>query len=288
MQTFRKKIRENPLLGSLIILVLCFACNELVPNVGYLLPDNIVGDYMYEVICMLWPIGLVYVCGYMDIFSKRGLRRTFMAGLPLFLVYGGYLTTSIWKAVFDPKMPLLPAEQIILSIITLIGIGIREEAIYRGIIVNLYEGKRFNSHKGLLYTAISSSFFFGAIHFGNLLAGVRLESTLVQVLVAWAMGMVNCAIYLRGGSIWGMMILHAMIDGSSLFDGFFYQSATVAAEAASSGAIESVNSLGLLNLIPIVWCIPLALFLLRKKKTQEIIARRQTENAAQMNTTAEE
>ena len=123
MQTFRKKIRENPLLGSLIILVLCFACNELVPNVGYLLPDNIVGDYMYEVICMLWPIGLVYVCGYMDIFSKRGLRRTFMAGLPLFLVYGGYLTTSIWKAVFDPKMPLLPAEQIILSIITLIGIG---------------------------------------------------------------------------------------------------------------------------------------------------------------------
>ena len=211
-----------------------------------------------------------------------------MAGLPLFLVYGGGMVVSTCKAVFKPEMPLLPAEQIVLSILILIGIGIREEVIYRGIIVNLYEEKHFSSHKGILYTAVASSFFFGAIHLGNLFTGVRIESTLIQVLVAWAMGMVNCAIYLRGGSIWGMMILHAMVDGSSLFDGFFYQSAAVAAEAASSGAIESINSLGLLNLIPIVWCIPLALFLLRKKKTQEIIARRQTENAAQMNTTAEE
>ena len=278
MQVFRKKIRENPLLGSLIILVLCFVCNELVPNVGYLLPDGIAGDYIYEIICMLWPIGLVYVCGYMDIFSRRGLRRTFMAGLLLFLMYGGALAVSVCRAVFAPKLPLLPVEQIVLSILTLIGIGIREEAIYRGIVVNLYEDKHFNSHKGLLYTAISSSFFFGAIHFGNLLAGVRLESTLVQVLVAWAMGMVNCAIYLRGGSIWGMMILHAMVDGSSMFDGFFYQSAAVATEAASSGTIESINSLGLINLIPIVWCIPLALFLLRGKKAQEIIDRHQALN----------
>lgn len=279
MQMFRKKIRENPLLGSLIVLVLCFVCNELVPNVGYLLPDGIAGDYIYEVICMLWPIGLVYVCGYMDIFDRRGLRRTFMAGLLLFLMYGGALAVSICRAAFAPKLPLLPVEQIVLSILTLIGIGIREEAIYRGIVVNLYEDKHFSSHKGILYTAVFSSFFFGAIHFGNLLSGVRLESTLVQVLVAWAMGMVNCAIYLRGGSIWGMMILHAMVDGSSLFDGFFYQSAAVAAEAASSGTIESINSLGLINLIPIVWCIPLALFLLRKKKTQEIIERHQALNA---------
>ena len=201
-----------------------------------------------------------------------------MAGLPLFLVYGGSLVVSICKAGFAPKLPLLPAEKIMLSILMLIGIGIREEVIYRGIIVNLYEGKHFNSHKGLLYTAISSSFFFAAIHLGNLLSGVRLESTLVQVLVAWAMGMVNCAIYLRSGSIWGMIILHAMVDGFSLFDGFFYQSAAVATEAAGSGAIESINSLGLINLIPIVWCIPLAMFLLRRKKAQEIIDRHQLLN----------
>jgi hypothetical protein len=76
-----------------------------------------------------------------------------------------------------------------------------------------------------------------------------------------------------------MMILHAMVDGFSLFDGFFYQSAAVATEAASSGAIESINSLGLINLIPMAWCIPLALFLLRRKKSQEIIDRHQSLNA---------
>lgn len=276
---FRKKIRENPLLGSLIVTVLCFLCNELVPNVGYLLPDSIAGDYIYEVICMLWPIGLVYVCGYMDIFGRRGIRRVLMAGLPLFLVYGGSLAVNIWKAVFAPEMPLLPAEKIMLSILMLIGIGVREEVIYRGIIVNLYEDKHFNSHKGLIYTAVFSSFFFAIIHLGNLMSGVRLESTLVQVLVAWAIGMLNCALYLRSGSIWGMMILHAMMDGSSLFDGFFYQSAAVASEAASSGAIESINSLGLINLIPIAWSIPIALFLLRKKKAKEIINRYHPDSA---------
>ena len=129
LQMFRKKIRDNPLLGSLIITVLCFVCNELVPNVGYLLPDSIVGDYIYEVICMLWPIGLLYVCGYMDIFGRRGLRRAIMAGLPLFLMYGFNLAICIWKAAFENRTMLLPAEQLMLSILLLIGIGIREEVI---------------------------------------------------------------------------------------------------------------------------------------------------------------
>ena len=279
LQTFRGKIREYPMLGSLVVTLLCFACNELISNMGYLVPDSIVGDYIYEVICMLWPIGLLYVCGYMDIFGRRGLRRAIMAGLPLFLMYGFNLAICIWKAAFENRTMLLPAEQLMLSILLLIGIGIREEVIYRGIVVNLYADKHFGSRKGLLYTAVSSSFFFGIIHMGNLLAGIRLESVLVQVLVAWAMGMVDCAIYLRSGSIWGMVILHMMVDGFSMFDGLFYQSAAVAAEAASSSAADVINSLGIINLIPIVWSIPLALFLLRKKKAQEIIDRNQAMKA---------
>ena len=278
MQTFRNKIRENPVLGSLIVTLLCFVCNELISNVGYLLPDNMVGEYIYEVICMLWPIGLLYVCGYMDIFGRRGLRRAIMAGLLLFLLYGFNLAVEVQKAIFEPKMELLPMPELMLSILMLIGIGIREEVIYRGIIVNLYADKHFDSRKGLLYTAVSSSFFFGIIHLGNLLVGIRLESVLVQVLVAWAMGMVDCAIYLRSGSIWGMVILHMLVDGFSMFDALFYQTAAVVTEAAGSGAADVINSLGLINLIPIVWSIPLALFLLRKKKAQEIIARHQTSN----------
>ena len=279
MQTFRKKIRENPILGSLIVTLLCFVCNELISNVGYLLPDDIVGEYIYEVICMFWPIGLLYVCGYMDIFGRRGLRRAIMAGLPLFLLYGINLLNAILKAISEPPMPLLPMPELMLSILMLIGIGIREEVIYRGIIVNLYADKHFDSRKGLLYTAVSSSFFFGIIHLGNLLVGIRLESVLVQVLVAWAMGMVDCAIYLRSGSIWGMVILHMLVDGFSMFDDLFYQTAAVATDAAGNGVADVINSLSLVNLIPIVWSIPLALFLLRKKKAQEIIARHQKQNA---------
>ena len=279
LQTFRGKIREYPMLGSLVVTLLCFACNELISNVGYLVPDSIVGDYIYEVICMLWPIALVWACGYMDIFGRRGLRRAFMAGLLLFLLYGINLAVEIQKAIFEPKMPLLPMPELMLSLLMLLGIGIREEVIYRGIVVNLFAEKHFDSRKGLLYTAVSSSFFFGIIHLGNLLAGIRIESVLVQVLVAWAMGMVDCAIYLRSGSIWGMVILHMLVDGFSMFDGFFYQSAAVAADAAGSGASEVINSLGLINLIPIVWSIPLALFLLRGKKAQEIIDRNQALNA---------
>lgn len=275
LQTFRGKIREKPLLGSLIVTLTCFVCNKLISNVGYLLPDDIVGDYIYEVICMIWPIALVWVCGYMDIFRRRGLRRAFMAGLLLFVMYSVNLVVAAMNAAVNPELQLLPMPKIMLSILMLIGIGIREEAIYRGIIVNLYEDKYFNSHKGLLFTAVASGFFFGIIHLGNLFTGVRIESTLVQILVAWAVGMANCAIYLRSGSIWGMVILHMLIDGYSLYDGLFYQSAEVVVEAASSGAIEIINNLGVINLIPIVWFVPLALFLLRKKKTQEILARNQ-------------
>ena len=58
----------------------------------------------------------------------------------------------------------LPAKEMLLSVLMLIGNGIREEAIYRGIIVNLYTDKHFGSCKGLLYTMVVSSFFFGIIY----------------------------------------------------------------------------------------------------------------------------
>ena len=77
MQTFRKKIRENPLLGSLIILVLCFACNELVPNVGYcsgLLHSRLVlGQFSVQAflaLCVYFGIGLFCTC---KLFGKQEL-----------------------------------------------------------------------------------------------------------------------------------------------------------------------------------------------------------------------
>ena len=80
--------------------------------------------------------------------------------------------------------------------------------------------------------------------------------------------MMLCAIYYRGGNIWAMMIMHAMIDFGPLF-----QSAFTVSDTTSADVISKITPASLVIQIP---AIVITLFLLRKSKTKEIVSNLQT------------
>lgn len=132
--------------------------------------------------------------------------------------------------------------------------GVTEELVFRGIILP-GSMTHFSGHKGMWYAVIISSLLFGGIHMVNL-ASQQLEATLLQGSNAFAAGLLLAAIYLRTRSLFFPMIFHGVND---------YISTIVA-----HGSIIVQNR----SFTPFIgqWILylVLAIFLLRKSKTQDI------------------
>lgn len=132
--------------------------------------------------------------------------------------------------------------------------GITEELVFRGIILP-GSMTHFTGHRGMWSAVIISSLLFGVIHMVNL-ASQQLEATILQGTNAFAMGLVLAAIYLRTRSLIFPMIFHGVND---------YISTIVA-----HGDLNVHNQSFIPFLGQWVLYLLLAIFLLRKSKTQDV------------------
>lgn len=234
-----------------------------------LIPDLYVEDVVFNIVFMLWPVALTFLFGYGFVFKEKGFGKTFKTGLLFLCVYLAVLPFTALTAFEKAGAQWQTWDKILLGVLTLIGIGLREELLFRGIIGNALALKYAKSTKGIWLTVAVASIAFGALHFFNVLAGVSVGAVFVQVLGATVAGAVFCAIYLRGGNVWVPIIIHAVVDLVGLFESTFVISAV-----SDVDQINNLNFSGLLVSIPLE--LLLIAFLLRKSKRQDILDRFET------------
>jgi len=152
---------------------------------------------------------------------------------------------------------------IVSAIVYIIGIGFHEETIFRGLVANFIGKKYMKDLKGFYFSVAMTSVLFGLIHLVNMTRGVQLLSAVVQSLVAISLGAVFTAIYYRGGNLWALMFLHSVIDLGPLFQTLF--------TVNEGGAAGAINTLGIMNLIPIIPNVIALVWILRKSKAQEAL-----------------
>lgn len=140
------------------------------------------------------------------------------------------------------------------AIIMGLGAGITEELIFRGIILPGVM-THFKRHQGMWYAIIITSVVFGMAHMVNL-TKQPLEATILQGINAVALGLVLAAIYLRTRSLIFPMLIHATNDYVSTI-------AVHGITAVHNQSFTPFMSQWLFYLI-------LAIFLLRKSKTQDV------------------
>jgi len=132
-------------------------------------------------------------------------------------------------------------------------IGVSEEFLCRGIFYNVI----FNKYRNVHVAVFVSSAIFGAGHLLNLIVGASLDETLLQVLYAFAFGVLVAAIYARCKNIWAVVLLHA------LFDFFGYAPEVLTPAYASKMALTDTNTM-IIVVVASVVAICLGLFLIRK------------------------
>ena len=269
-EKIRDFIRTSPILFSLGFTLLAVLVTAAFSKLNsLLLPHNSWGDILEEVVSMLWPVALAVIFGFGFIFRQRGIRATFGAAWLIFLFYGFLVISWIGMKIDNPATPWKSELEIFQGILALLGIGIREEVLYRGVISNAIARKYGSTTKGLWITALSTGAMFGAVHLANVFHGVSFAGALTQAIGCIAGGVLYCAIYLRGGSIWGVALLHSLEDTPAMVETLFIN----ITETATAAEMMSSYRLSPTQIMFIVGDLLLAAFLLRKSKRQKIFDR---------------
>ncbi len=255
-------LRERPVAGSILLAVASVLVLNGVSWLFSILPPYVAVAYANEAAGILWPLAVVLYLGYGWTLTRGKFFRTLACGmfwlvLQTIAFFGMAITVTE-----EPGFQWSPPVMIVLGILTMFGVGFREEALFRGVIANAI-GCRFGKDaRGVWKSVVLSGLIFGLMHISNLFHGVNLVAVLVQCVTASALGMVLTAVYYRGGSLWALVFLHALTDSASMFRSNFTELAT---------DLDDINQLSPLSLILIPVFFLLLLFLLRKKKMGEIL-----------------
>lgn len=264
------KLRNLTQRYPIVFAVVLMAAFELIPRfVNYILgflPDGYGSLAIAHFAHILWPLALTFLLGYGFVLKEKGFGKTFKAGLGLIGVYLAIAVFGVFYTLSNPDVQWRPWYGILIGIMALLGIGLREDLLYRGVLQSALAIKYADSSKGIWLTVAVSSIAFGLLHFLNMFTGTTFEAAFYQVLGAAALGAAFGAIYLRGGNIWVPILIHALVDFTGIFNAMF-----IVGGGSTTDKINSLSAEGLLWNVPVPLLV--AIFLLRKSKHAEILER---------------
>ena len=215
-----KKIRsltnQYAIPAAFVVFVLC---DLLILGLGRLLsllPGTLPMGYLTEAVLMLVPVGIVWFFGFSSAFKKGAFWRGIFCSLPFILLQVFALIFFFTDNLGNPEVNWEPWYMIVYGLFGVIGIGVREECLYRATLQNIVAKKHANSVKGIWLTVIVSAALFGLTHITNLFFGVDPYAVFTQMLSASFIGLLLGAVYLRSGSIWALILVHTVTDIAGL------------------------------------------------------------------------
>ena len=209
---------QRPLLFSIILMSFA-SLIFIAPAEKLFLPffDLLSSTLLKELLTkLLFCIIAIFILARLDLIKSIGLTKfatramdwliTWPAAIILLI---GMLPLIFGSFAVDFARP----DVLIIFILMNFFIGLSEELLVRGLILNVLLKKWGSTKNGIYYSVIISSLIFGAAHLVNLIGKTGfLVATLSQVIYATFIGIFFAACVLRSRSIWPAIIIHAAID----------------------------------------------------------------------------
>ena len=256
-------LREKPVSRSILFAVASILVLNGVSWIFSIMPPYVAVGYANEIAAIVWPLAVLLWFGYGWTLKRGKFFKTLVCGMFWLVIQSYALAGMAWTVMQEPGFRWRSPILIVLGLLSMFGVGFREEAIFRGIIANAIGCRLGKDRRGVWKSVLLSGLIFGLVHLVTLFHGVNPIAALVQCATASALGMVFTAVYYRGGSLWGLVFLHSLTDIAGMFRSNFTELAT---------DLDDLNQLNPLSLILIPIFLLVLAFLLRKKKMPEIMA----------------
>lgn len=267
MKKLKVKLNEmrhsHPILLCIILTVVFILLLQVTSMMGLLdIPYDaaLIGA---ELLLAISVIGLVYLMNERSIFSDR--KVGFFRGLIVGAFMLVYQLLGLVAVIFLPDFQGISLQQMLVSGVFCLMVGLAEEVCFRGLVTNLLAQHYAKNRRGIYFTVFVSGAIFGVMHLINIFAGASLMGTFIQVVATIGMGWFFSAVYLRTGNIWVVIFLHAFQN----FVAFSLTGVTSGTESITG----SVSDYSWTQLISIVIYLVPTLFLLRKSKSAGILQR---------------
>lgn len=232
-----------------------------------------VSQYTYhmlqEAFDSIVAILFLVIVGYQSVLKQKGegFRNGVYIGGFLFVYILFRLMLKVYICILNSPGEMSPIGEIVAFTMTMFLVGVTEEVMMRGVILNLLLDRFSNTQRGIWTAVMIESAMFGAFHIGNVFIGVNLEAVFWQIVGATITGIFLSAIYVRCNNIWILIVAHALYDFVALILSGIY---------GIGGKTQHINNNAgpkwasyLMMLIP-------AIILLRKSKLIEVIKRRES------------
>lgn len=255
-------LRKYPLLTALIALTVAFVIILIIPT-----DETITKNLQQEIPLALLTVLLLIGIGGTSLikFKTKGIGFTFKKSI-LYLLPGVLISISSITGAMSSHSSIQPNWLALVSqaIIFYFLLGIFEEGLFRGIIMQAFLAKMGKTRGGLIWAVAINGLIFGFVHIllGWFLSGVDLSTlgllqAILKTLSAGMAGFFFGAVYLKTRNIWGISLVHGLSDlllmvGSLLFTG------SNAISYVSSDPKQAMSTI-LINFLFILLYIPLVI-----------------------------
>lgn len=165
-------------------------------------------------------------------FSVKSFGQGLLYGAPMLAVSIGFFIKNFHQGMVDFGGITVSAVQVIFTcLFLLMGAGIGEELLSRGVIMSSIRATGNDSRKATIAGVVISAVIFGLMHLGNIVETGDVVGTLGQVVYAAGIGIYLGAIFVRSGNIWANALLHFLFDLSVMtYTSFFSQTEMTVAD----------------------------------------------------------
>ena len=212
------------------------------------------GQFLVEIAGLILGMILIFI-------AKKQYALT-EKGKPFSTYWVFSLFRTALMALITPKGAMHPVGEIVLFLVTILLVGVTEELVFRGIVMNiLIEGFGTDTRFGAIFSVFFGGTLFGAVHLFNMFSGVDPLSAAIQAIGASGIGWMLCALYVRSRNLWVLALMHAIFDISGLIiTALFGDESLVESISAASGLIGNITLPVIIGMM-IGFCIVLTVFI---------------------------
>lgn len=212
----KEKKKGNLLLLIIKIVFLFLITDFIVSNVPAIMTRAVnTGKYGLSFIVEMFAALVVFIVmllsknQYVFTEKKQGFFKSIILGLPLLIIAISVFIVNL-PSIFDPA---LNASNLITLVLFCISIGLYEEFLCRGWLLNEFLEKYGSTRKQVITSIIISAIIFGVMHISNIwVGGQTVVETIMQIIQATAVGVLFGAVYYRSKNIWAVVFLHGFYD----------------------------------------------------------------------------
>lgn len=268
----REKLMKVPVAVTLLLSLVCTGIFVAILNyIGYafgLIPAMADRSMYFQQAAAEFVILVIFLI-IAGIFGQLRILQENKLGWLMTLYVGGFFVVYCFFAVISQVYvvnmtdvgPVKPVGEIISYVVACALVGIVEELVFRGVILNLLLDRFSKTQKGIVAAIILDGLIFGCMHYSNMSAGVSFLSVTIQVSSATMLGILFAFIYAYTRNFWAVAIFHAIIDfGALISTGIF----------SKGSMVDQLNTFGPINLIATAILLIPAIILLRKKNREKL------------------